>query len=356
MTRVLLILACLIAPLRAQTANETAQYLAGLPVRGTALEEFSRDQAWVDHATGFDKSWRELEARQLKNIRAWGTRFLGDAAESRGPMFYFFSGPDSLYAQAFYPNATTYILCGLEPVGPVPDVTKLNGAMLDSALANLRKSLNSVLSFSFFITKDMKSDLQQTQLSGTLPVLYVFLARAGCRIESVEPVGLDKAGALTDGKAAVNGVKIVFFAASGRQQTLYYFTTDLADYALRNNRGFLAFCERQGRGVSLVKAASYLMHLETFSTARDFLLSSSDAIVQDDSGIPIRHFDLAKWNLRLFGTYPGPIEIFQKHTQPDLAALFAKSNPVPIEFGFGYRWHASQSGLLLATPKPTTTP
>ena len=212
------------------------------------------------------------------------------------------------------------------------------------------------LSFSFFITKDMKSDLQQTQLSGTLPVLYVFLARAGCRIESVEPVGLDKAGALTDGKAAVSGVKIVFFAASGRQQTLYYFTTDLADYALRNNRGFLAFCERQGRGVSLVKAASYLMHLETFSTARDFLLGSSDAIVQDDSGIPIRHFDLAKWNLRLFGTYPGPIEIFQKHTQPDLAALFAKSNPVPLEFGFGYRWHASQSGLLIAIPKPTTTP
>ena len=356
MIRLLAILACLTASLHAQSANDTAQYLAGLPVRGTALEEFSRDQAWVDHATGFDKSWRELDARQLSKIRAWVAQFPGDEATARSPMFYFFSGPDSLYAQAFYPNATTYILCGLEPVGPVPDVVKLKGAMLDSALSNLRKSLNSVLSFSFFITKDMKNDLQQTQLSGTLPVLYVFLARAGCRIESVEPVGLDKAGAFTAGKAAVNGVKIVFFGAGGQQQTLYYFTTDLANYALKNNRAFLAFCESQGRGLSLVKAASYLMHMEEFTTARDFLLTHSQMIVQDDSGIPVRHFDPAKWNLRLFGSYPGPIEIFQKHTQPDLAALYGKSNPVPLAFGFGYRWQPSQSGLILATPKPTTTP
>ena len=39
-------------------------------------------------------------------------------------MFYMFSGPDFLYANAFFPNASTYILCGIEPVGPVPISTK----------------------------------------------------------------------------------------------------------------------------------------------------------------------------------------------------------------------------------------
>ena len=32
-------------------------------------------------------------------------------------MFYMFSGPDFLYADAFYSKATTYVLSALEPVG-----------------------------------------------------------------------------------------------------------------------------------------------------------------------------------------------------------------------------------------------
>ena len=36
-------------------------------------------------------------------------------------MFYMFSGPDFLYADAFYSKATTYVLSALEPVGSVPD-------------------------------------------------------------------------------------------------------------------------------------------------------------------------------------------------------------------------------------------
>jgi hypothetical protein len=35
-------------------------------------------------------------------------------------MFYMFSGPDFLYAQTFFPNADTYILCGIEPIGAIP--------------------------------------------------------------------------------------------------------------------------------------------------------------------------------------------------------------------------------------------
>jgi hypothetical protein len=101
----------------AATPNDNALFLAGLPIRDTPLAAFSYDSAWVDHATEFDKAWAELDARQLSKIRAWGPEFLGEAYANKRPLLYFFSGPDILYAQAFFPNASTYVLAGLEPTG-----------------------------------------------------------------------------------------------------------------------------------------------------------------------------------------------------------------------------------------------
>jgi hypothetical protein len=228
-------------------------------------------------------------------------------------------------------------------------MSRLPKGALPAGLANLRKSLNAVLSFSFFITKDMKADLKQNQLGGTLPVLYVFLARAGCRLETVEFVGLDKEGAITQAKASTHGVKIVFFGPSGVEQTLYYFETNLANYAMKVNPGFIKFCEQLGTVRSFVKAASYLMHLEEFGDARNFLLEHSAAILQDDSGIPLKDFDSSKWMLRFFGSYTGPIEIFKKFYQRDLAAAYVSSNAPPLTFSFGYRWHPRECSLILAT-------
>jgi hypothetical protein len=334
------------------TADATAKFLAGLPVRGTSLESHSTDPAWATHALDLDRAWEQLEKRQLSKIRAWAPPHLGPASEENGPMFYMFSGPDFLYANAFFPNASTYILCGIEPVGPVPDIEKIPHAALFSALANLRKSLDSVLSWSFFITKNMKVDLRQTQLNGTLPILYVFLARAGCTIDSVTPVALDHAGNFVpEGKGTTPGVKIVFFGPSGRQQTLYYFTSDVADWAIKTNPGFIKFCEQQGQGVALLKAASYLMHSNNFSQVRDFLLAHSKLILQDDSGIPRRFFTNDKWNIRHCGHYVGPIGRFKEHPQPDLAKENAESKPALLEFSFGYQWQPSRSSLIIATPK-----
>ncbi len=333
-------------------ADATARFLAGLPVRDTPLERYALDPAWANHAAEFDHAWTRLEQLQLAKIRAWAPQFLGAPYASNGPMFYMFSGPDFLYANAFFPNASTYILCGIEPVGAIPNIDAIPRPALHSALANLRKSLDSVLNWSFFITKNMKADLTQKQLSGTLPVLYVFLARAGCKIDSVEPVALDRSGVFVEGgKGTTPGVKIVFFGPSGRQQTLYYFASDLANWAIKPNPGFTNFCEQQGRGVSLLKAASYLMHEDGFSQVRDFLLAHSDLILQDDSGIPHRFFINGKWKLRYCGRYVGPIALFAKHAQPDLARAHASSSPAPLDFGFGYQWHPSRSSLLIATPK-----
>jgi hypothetical protein len=333
-------------------ADATAKFLAGLPLNGTPLESYSSAPGWKMHATDLDRAWKQFDERQLAKIRAWAPQALGPAYQDTGPMYYMFSGPDFLYANAFFPNASTYIFCGTEPVGSIPDISKIPQSLLPSALANLRRSLDSILSLSFFITKKMKVDLRQVQLSGTLPVLYVFLARAGYTIDSVEAVALDKTGAFVPaGKGTTSGAKITFIGPAGRPQTLYYFTTDLADWAIKVNPNFGKFCEQQGQGVTLLKAASYLMHSDNFSQVRGYLLAHSKVILQDDSGIPYRFFSKDKWDVRFYGRYIGPINRFLKNGQLDLAKDNKDAAPSPLPFSFGYQWHPSRSSLIVAMPK-----
>src|SRR5260221_14609161 len=103
---------------------------------------------------------------------------------------YSFSGPDFLYAAAFFPDCTNYILVGLESVEPMPDLLTVPEASLVSTLQNIQISLNTILQFSFFKTKDMRQDFERGQLRGVLPIIFVFLARTRKDILGVEYVSL----------------------------------------------------------------------------------------------------------------------------------------------------------------------
>ena len=90
------------------------------------------------------------------------------------------------------------------------------------------------------------------------------------------------------------------------------------------------------------------MHESYFSQIKDHLLASSSAIIQDDSGIPLRFFDRSLWNLTPYGNYETPTDLFKRYHQNDLAKIF-RSKAKPLPFGTGYRWRKGQSNLLLAT-------
>jgi hypothetical protein len=83
--------------------------------------------------------------------------------------------------------------------------------------------------------------------------------------------------------------KIVFSDGTGPKQTLYYFSTNLADGSFERS-GFSAFLAKLGPADSLIKSASYLLHKPQFSGVRKLLLDRSATIVQDDSGIPLDVF------------------------------------------------------------------
>jgi hypothetical protein len=335
------------------TANDTALFLAGMPPSpDSPLTPLTKDPLWQRHAKFFDAAFGQLEQRQLSKIRAWADTNL---AAPKPTMFYMFSGPDFLYADAFYSKATTYVLSALEPVGSVPDLTRLPRGGVGAALYDVERSMGSILSFSFFITKQMKVDLRAGQLNGTLPILYVFLARSGKTIRDVSPVALDDRGAAyfaneNPGKNPTRGVRIVFAGGDGQERTLYYFSTDLSNRGVKAS-GFLKFCAGLAPGNSLIKSASYLLHSGNFTTVRDFLLANSATIIQDDSGVPLAFYSSKKWRLFPFGRYAGPIAEFPGRYQEQYADLFRRAQP--MDFGIGYRWRSHESNLLLSVRLPS---
>ena len=323
------------------SADDTARFLAGMPPSAASpLLPLTRSAAWQHHAAYFDTAFGGAERRQLSRIRAWS----GANVKTNPPvLFYMFSGPDFLYANAFFPGAPTYVLSGLEPVGDIPDLVASPGA-IPRTLGHLRGSLRSILGMSFFRTHDMRRELRGGPVTGgTLQILYVFLARSGKVISDVSLVSLNAQGELQPGhgNSAARGVRIGFSEKGGRPQTLYYFETNLANNGFATS-GFAKFCEKLGEGSSFIKSASYLLHSENFSQVRTFLLDRSKLILQDDTGIPVTQFDARTWQLHPFGNYAGPIRMFSRRYQPKMRELYLRGRPAPIDFGLGYRWRRGE--------------
>ncbi len=336
--------------------NDIARFLAGMPVpEDSPLAPLMRDPAWQAHSAFFEREFSKLTVRQLQKLHAWEDIYLPEATQPIPVAFYMFSGPDFLYVDQFFPRASVYVLCGKEAMGPPPDPLRI--ANLSGALGNLENAMKSSLRTTYFITKNMKIDLHEQNLNGVLPILYTFIARADKSITNVAFGSLNSSGTFHEdapGKkpGSIPGVHINYTDnQTGDSQTVYYFTTDISDGGIKSTPGFLKFCEHLGPGSSLLKSSSYLMFEEGFATIRNFILEHSNRIVQDDAGIPLAYFDPNKWNLRLFGVYLGPIELFKQHYQPRLQEFFQQSNPPPLDFGFGYRWNYKEANLIVAERK-----
>ena len=232
-----------------------------------------------------DSIFAREESAQLSKVREFSKKYLTDKHDT---MLYMFSGPDFLYATSFFPNASTYVLAGLEPVGAVPDLTSLSPSAINGELRSLEASMGSLFNFSFFITQKMKTQLREGPVYGALPILYVFLARTGKTIHEVNFVRLDEHGNFqiadevattvthklseANNAAPASGVKIVFSDGNGPKQTLYYFSTNLADGSFERS-GFSAFLAKLGPADSLIKSASYLLHNAHFAGVRKLLLN-----------------------------------------------------------------------------------
>ena len=339
---------------RAANDNEIARWLAGLPTENGALQNFTSVPAWTNHAKALTAAWDGSERRRVAKVRAWAPEALGPINSADSPVFYFFSGADFLYPHALFPNAKTYVLCAREPVGSQPDPAHIASGELSGALSGFRKSIDALLGFSFFITKELRKDVVQRNIPGILPVLELLLAREGATVTAVQLVRCNDAGEVNGDikeKGGSSGVRIQFRTEGKPEQTLYYFYGDISNDGLKTHGGVLKFCETLGKGRSLLKAASYLPHEGAFSRINEWILTNSTAIVQDTSGIPMRGFPKDQWIFKFWGHNAAPIHSFKKHFDSTLAAAIKAAPSQPIPFGFGYQHEPASSLLILAERK-----
>ena len=347
--------ACAIRPPGGQW-TAAAQWIAGLndnAFSSTLTPE--QHAAWAAFSKLSASDWANLKRQYLDRIDIWRNRNLVDLP-SRETAFYPFGGPDAANLLAFFPDARDYIMVGLEPVGCIP--SNISGYTPDYFTA-LRHSLSSVVALGFFKTDDMRRDVTQSDLNGVLPLLLFLISRDGYTVTDVTPIGISPTGVVAPTASlpvplvngVTSGVAIQFNDARHGARTLRYFSLNLENSRLKRNAGATAFLKSLPDMMTLTKAASYLMHKPYFSTIRATILSKSRVVVEEDSGIPYHYFEPATWDVRLFGIYAEPIQLFKDWNQDDLKAAYAAAPNAPqLDFAIGYR-HRGQSNLIVAVRK-----
>ena len=335
--------------------NITSKLLTGISVPNE--EAITSKETWKKHRQDMSKAWARYKKSNLLPMKSWSEKHLSEIQQSKETLRYPFSGPDILHALYMFPDTDHYILCGLEPVGSVPESSILKGESSEQALKEIRTILEESLRFSFFKTLDMRAELSDAIYEGTLPIMCLFLSGAGYEIKKIEKLLLNKDGTVENlgtKKIRSDAVQITAKDEQGKPIKISYFKTNIANGYIKKS-GFLKYLEGLPKGISYVKAASYLMHKNYFSEIRSHLLSSSSAVVQDDSGIPIRFFSNNQWNVKFFGKYTSPIDLFKEHYQPRMEELSEKES-YKLSFGTGYKWRKGQSNLILANNTNNVAP
>ena len=334
--------------------------LAGMRVDPSSpYANIENRKEWLEHEKFFNERWDKLTADRLVKMQTWAQEEIEPNTDPFASVLYFFGGPDLVNVSTVYPKAQNYLLCGLEPLGKVPDLESLKSPALAASLMNLRDSLKDNFDSSFFITREMMSDLHRSELSGVLPIFYFFAARIGAEIVDLEYITTSTSDSgtlmLVDDPSNAKGFKMSLNRQARTpqgqvyyyKQNAYYFRVDLSDKAYSQNKWFFDFAAQFDNANSYLKAASYLMHSSEFSKVRSFLLEHSHALLQDDSGIPLKFFE--GWNKTFYGNYSAPITEFSWCLQPDLRKAFndgvEKVKPLPFKTGYG---KVTKSNLMFA--------
>jgi hypothetical protein len=344
--------------------NDYARFISGLPSNsGSTMGKYDSVKQVKDHAVQFGKRWDEMEKNRLSVMRKWAKEELHPKVDESLNTFYPFSGPDFLHAVQFYPNSKKYLFLANEMVGDVPAFEKMTQPQVLNYLNSIEKALGDIFRRSYFITSYMGSQIPAVK--GVVPIFMVFFARTGHEIMNVELITLDANGntiSRSQNPKGISGVRFTFCPIGKYDdvRTLEYFNTDISNVGTSGKGGLKArpemvkHIEAFGKANTFVKAASYLLHYETFSTIKDLTQAKSVSLLQDDTGIPYRF--LAKdFNYFLYGKYTIPVKNFSAsgHYQKDLAKLYADSTKVKsLPFSLGYHWQDQNQNYMLFVRKP----
>lgn len=347
--------------------DDFANYIGGIEGKdGSSLKSLESTETWKTYKTALDAIWKTTNEK-LPVMKDWSK---AEINQGSGTLFYPFSGPDFLHADAFFPDHENIVMIALEPIGSFPDMVEKSKSGKDKTYLNgVRNSLNMILAKSFFRTIAMASDFKG-EVDGNLPVLMQFMKRTNHTVLYQEKVAMNPDGTLTANMDNLTDSTYVgsryYFQREGSDvvRTLTYFAVNLQNMpygsrgglvakGLETRTDLVAYLKGIDMKSTYLKSASYLMHRPTFSIIRNIILDESEFVLQDDSGMPVKFFDTNKWDLTFYGNYAFPISLFAERHQPDLKDIYAKggANVKPLPFGIGYQYVKGTSNLMKAVKK-----
>ena len=312
---------------------------------------------WVKYSNKVNKSFSKIKANRLDKMTLWLDEETEGHSKDTTMLFYPFSGADFLHAYHFFPNANEYLLLAKESIGEIPELSSMNNGDVAKYLYGVNFALRDIYRRSYFITKNMRSDIKEKQIEGLLPLFYWFIARTDHQIIEKHNVFINKNGekniidsASIAEKKSIRGVEIKIKKPGSEQiKTITYFDCDISNKGFERNPEFKTFLDTKRISNTFVKSASYLMHYTTFSEIRDIVLNSSSFIIEDDTGIPFKFFNDTVWTTRLHGVYENPIKDFSKNRfQKDLEEAYknAKYYINDIPFSLGYHWGSKNQNQM----------
>jgi hypothetical protein len=302
---------------------------------------------------------------RLSLITNWNQSILSrNKVSDSSFVFYPFSGADFIHAYYLYPNASEYFMSAIENIGDIVDVTKLNKVEFFEYVKDFDTVMRDIYMRSYFITKNMEEDFsKKTKINGVLPILLWSAAMTNHDIIHVKYFIIDSSfekkyvdlSARNKNKLSVE-IKL-FDKTNNKFQLLNYYSADLSNNGLRNSSKSLKFMKNYISDSSngFVKSASYLMHYDSsFSTIQQLVLNKNMYLVQDDTGVPFKKFDLTKWNIELYGVYEKPIKDFSEtlyQKSLDDAYQNNKYYKGGLKFSLGYHWSSKNQNQLVAIKK-----
>ncbi|MFZ8836564.1 MAG: hypothetical protein ACO2XQ_05920 [Flavobacteriales bacterium] len=340
--------------------NELAQLIAGT-VPFDSLNLLNVDSAYYAmYQQRMGKNFQQITADRLKPMEDFfGGELKREGVDETLPVFYPFAGGDFLHVHQVYPHSRDYHLFALEPIGQIPDYSSVSATEMDSLLHDTETMLRDIFKRSYFITKNMTSDIQsENRTSGLIYTMLWAIGITGHEVYHVEQLHLDSVGvAQTDtvkGREVTfeQGIRISFKEkAATEMRYLTYLDCDISNRKLKRDTAMLTHLKALPRSNTFMKAASYLPHYYFFSTIREIILDRSETIIQDDTGIPWRHVNKKEFKPRLFGVYAPPVSDFTADTlyQPDLERAYLDSNYFggKMPFSLGYHWNSKLQNQMM---------
>jgi len=310
-----------------------------------SLNEFTKTNSYISYKLNLEKDWLLYKKVTLIPFKEWLVdNFKFQYSDT---ILYPFSGPDLPNVLTIYPNASKYVMIGLEPAGFLPDFKMDSDEKKSKGLHELNSSLDSISRLNFFLTNKMKVNISSSVYSGTVPVIVAYLGLLGFETLSVKPIIIDNSGNihfLSPGEIIADpsykkgnvSTEIKFKDPNSKQvKVVYYLFANVSNQGFVKEPQIMTFLNSLGKFSSTFKAASFLLHYDNFSKMKNYILENADLIVMDDTGPRIKDLK-PDFEINVYGIYTRPIALWPNMFQPDLKELHLLQKPKEIPFKYGY--------------------